>query len=125
MPTLRKLNTMRIMPAKKILAPAMVALLACAMAPLVFAQSTPPSTQPGKLTLDQLRQKANEAFEDNDFATALPLLKDLSVRLRNNPAEVAPLLEKIRVCEANLAQQAAPIEGINAPRIPHPKPQAG
>ena len=34
-------------------------------------------------------------------------------------------MEKIRVCEANLAQQAAPIEGINAPRTPHPAPQQG
>jgi hypothetical protein len=113
------------MPAKKILVSiAAVALVLTALPP-VFAQPNAPATQPAKLPLEQLRLKANEAFEANDYATALPLLKDLSVRLRNNPAEVAPLLEKIRVCEANLAQEAAPIEGINAPRTPHPTPQAG
>lgn len=99
------------------------ALVAClaACAPSALAQT--PATQPAKLTLDQLREKATMAFERADYANALPLLKDLSVRLRNSPDEVAPLLEKIRVCEANL--QAAPIEGINAPRVPHHKPAAG
>lgn len=75
----------------------------------------------------ELEKKAIDAFEAADYAKALPLLKDLSVKVRGQPEKVAPLLEKIRVCEKNLAADpaAAPIEGINAPRTPHPKPTSG
>jgi hypothetical protein len=84
-----------------------------------------PSTRPAKFnTLAELESAALKAFESGDYAAALPLLKDLSVRLRNEPDRVGPLLEKVRVCEANLSQQAV-IEGINAPRTPHQKPADG
>ena len=72
-----------------------------------------------------LEAAATKAFEANDYATALPLLKDLSVRERDKPDAVAPLLEKIRVCEKSLADQSPVIEGINAPRIAHAKPAPG
>lgn len=87
-----------------------------------------PSTQPSNAKLRpiaELEADAVKAFEANDYATALPLLKDLSVRLRNSPDQVAPVLEKVRVCEANLAKQLQAVEGVNAPRTPHVKPAAG
>lgn len=85
-----------------------------------------PTTQPAGANLRPLADLQNEAFrafENGDYLTALPLLKDLSVRLRNTPEEVAPVLEKVRVCEANLAK--LPIEGVNAPRTAHVKPAQG
>jgi hypothetical protein len=77
------------------------------------------------MTIPQLEVAAIGAFEAGDYAAALPLLKDLSVRQRNFPDKVGPILEKVRVCEANLPQQAKPVEGINTPREPHAKPAAG
>ena len=83
-----------------------------------------PATQPaGAQPLAELEADAIRAFESNDYATALPLLKDLAVRLRNSPEQVAPLLEKVRVCEAQLAKQLQ-AEG-EAPREPHVKPTDG
>lgn len=85
-----------------------------------------PTTQPAGANLRpiaDLEAEANRTFENGDYANAMPLLKDLSVRLRNTPEQVAPVLEKVRVCEANLAKQ--PVEGVNAPRIPHAKPATG
>lgn len=88
------------------------------------AQATQPATPPQKLTLRDLSEQSAVAFEAGDYATALPLLKELAVRLRNEPAKVAPILEQIRVCEANVAQTIV-IEGINAPRVPHARPADG
>ena len=82
------------------------------------------SSAGGKLSTADLTAAANNAFEANDYAKAEPLLKDLSLRLRNSPDEVGPVLEKIRVCETSLAQQV--VEGINgAPRTAHVKPADG
>lgn len=103
---------------------ALAAFAVCGGA-LASARSAQPATQPVRLTTAELREKALNAFDAGDYATALPLLKDLSVRERNNPEVVAPLLEKIRVCEANVAQTTAPREGFDAPRVPHAKPQDG
>ncbi len=88
------------------------------------AQQATPSTQPAKLSLSDLRTKATAAFEASDYVMAMPLLKDLAVRMRNEPEKVAPILEQIRVCEANLPANTI-IEGINAPRNPHVKPADG
>lgn len=85
-----------------------------------------PATQPAVVNqrpLDELEREANRTFENGDHATALPLLKELSVRLRNSPEKVAPVLEKVRVCEASLAK--LPVEGVDAPRVPHVKPKEG
>lgn len=85
-----------------------------------------PTTQPAGANVRPIADLQNEAFrafENGDYATALPLLKDLGVRLRNTPEAVAPVLEKVRVCEANLAK--LPMEGVNAPRIAHVKPSQG
>lgn len=86
--------------------------------------SAAPSTQPAKLPLGQLRELAYAAYDAEDYAAALPLLKELAVRLRNDPGKVAPILEQVRVCEANV-QSTMLIEGINTPRIPHVKPADG
>ena len=85
-----------------------------------------PASPGGGQSTEKLEAAASAAFESNDYASALPLLKDLSVRLRDQPEKVAPLLEKIRVCEKSVAAaQTTVVEGINAPRVPHPAPVAG
>jgi hypothetical protein len=68
-----------------------------------------------------LKQRADQAFASGDYASALPIYKDLAVRLRNNPDAVAPILERIRVCEAMLPQQA-PVELDFSNRTPHSQP---
>ena len=71
----------------------------------------------------ELRDAAIAAFDAGEYDKALPMLKDLAVRLRGDMDAVGPILERVRVCETQLGQAA--VEGINAPRTPHPKPQAG
>lgn len=109
-----------------------------AMTIATAASAQTPSTQPtaaalpaipaggqGGQSTEALETAATAAFESNDYAAALPLLKDLSVRLRDQPEKVAPLLEKIRVAEKAVADASPIIEGINGPRTPHPAPVAG
>jgi hypothetical protein len=52
--------------------------------------------------LPTLELRANQAFERGEWAEALPLLKQLAVRLKDDKDRVGPLLEKVRVAEANL-----------------------
>lgn len=68
-----------------------------------------------------LKQRADQAFASGDYAGALPIYKDLAVRLRNNPDAVAPILERIRVCEAMMPQQV-PAELDFSNRTPHSPP---
>jgi hypothetical protein len=110
---------------------AAITLSASAQTPTTKPAAAPAMVPPvvavdAQATAD-LEKRAIDAFEAADYAKALPLLKDLSVQVRGQPEKVAPLLEKIRVCEKSLASDpaAAPIEGINAPRVPHPKPTPG
>ena len=90
--------------------------------PVAALPAIPAGGQGGQST-EKLEAAANAAFEAKDYAAALPLLQDLSVRLRDQPEKVAPLLEKIRVAEKNAAPAA--VEGVNSPRTPHPAPKAG
>lgn len=69
-----------------------------------------PATQPSAPMDDAtLELRANQAFEAGDWYAALPLLKRLAVRLKDDPERVGPILEKVRVAEANLPG-SAPVE---------------
>ncbi|MFT3785922.1 MAG: DUF3299 domain-containing protein [Tepidisphaeraceae bacterium] len=108
----------------------MTAVLAVT-ATLSFAQT--PATQPAvpdaatlsELGVDELRAKAAAAEQASEWLVAVAYYKELSVRVRNDPAAVSPLLQKVRDLEAKAGPQAQTIEGINAPRTPHAPPQPG
>ncbi|HMO25782.1 MAG TPA: DUF3299 domain-containing protein, partial [Tepidisphaeraceae bacterium] len=69
-----------------------------------------PATQPSAPLDDAtLELRANQAFEAGDWYAALPLLKRLAVRHKDDPQRVGPMLEKVRVAEANLPG-STPIE---------------
>jgi hypothetical protein len=111
----------------------MMTLAICVGAGVAVAQepakpprpATTAPARPAPMATPELEAAAAGAFDDEDYGRALMLYQDLAVRLRNSPDRVAPILEKVRICEANLAQKGTVIEGINAPRTPHPKPTAG
>lgn len=73
--------------------------------------------------VDVLRVRADAAFAAGDFATALPIYKDVAVRLRNDPERVAAILERVRVCEANLPADAGRPDYTH--RVPHAPPREG
>lgn len=98
--------------------------LALALAAAAVAQQVPPAGPTATTrSAEDIQQSAYDAFDARDYAKALPLLKDLAVRWRGDSTRVGPVLEKVRVCERNLAQPA--VEGINAPRVPHVRPADG
>src|SRR5687767_4549898 len=82
-----------------------------------------PSTQPG------LEVRANTAFENGQYAMALPMLQKLEQQFKDQPDKLGPIAEKIQVCQTNLAQaglinKIAPAEPTG-PRTPHAPPKAG
>lgn len=95
---------------------------------------------PDDLTGAQLAVRAQQAFNRGEYATALPLLLKLRSESENQPAKLASIQERIRVCEKALAAAKAEMEakvakGIdpqadlslrpdNSPeaRKPHPAP---
>jgi len=87
------------------------------------AQTTQPAQQ------SALEIRANEEFGRGAYSTALPMLQKLAVQNKDNPEKVAPILEKIRVCEKNLS--TAELSRINGEvptgetRTPHAAPKAG
>jgi hypothetical protein len=75
---------------------------------------------------EELEQMANDYFEQGQFKQALPLLKAVAVRYRNQPEKAAPWIEKVRVAEEKLGTISPPPEGINGvPRTPHVLPKQG
>jgi hypothetical protein len=82
---------------------------------------------PASVSLAELRVRADRAFAADDFTTALPIYKDLAVRLRNDPEAVAPLLERVRVCEQMLALQNLQPQAVPnfSNRKPHEAPKPG
>lgn len=93
-----------------------------------------PSSQPAP---SELELRANTAFNSGQYALALPLLQKLQSTLSNQTERLAPIQEKIRVCQAQIAQAAkingatvdqalaaaAPVMDEN--RKPHKPPQPG
>lgn len=94
-----------------------------------------PATQPD--TAGQLQVLANEALARNDYAGALPMLEKISQLLSNQPDQLGPILEEIRVCRRQISKGATPAPAVAVtaivtikdvtgdPRQPHPAPVAG
>jgi hypothetical protein len=96
-----------------------------------------PTTQPAGATLvNELQLQANEDMGRNDYASALPLLQKVSELLADQPDQLGPILEQIRVCRhqmlnppvkpgAAAAQQSVAVAVDGGPRHIHPAPVAG
>ncbi len=109
---------------KTILIP-MVALM------LLTSSGLAQTTQPGEK--DTLEFRATQAFNRNEYSTALPLLQKLETELKDTPDKLGPVQEQIRVCQKNIAmaQSAIPLPPGTDPEVtpekrkPHPAPKAG
>jgi hypothetical protein len=96
-----------------------------------------PTTQPaGANLVNELQLQANEDMGRNDYAAALPLLQKVSELLADQPDQLGPILEQIRVCRhqilnppvkatAAVAQQSMAVVVDGGPRHIHPAPVAG
>ena len=112
----------------------MIALVAWSLCAVCVAQTTQPFNSTDPKTLEF---RANQAFTRNEYAIALPLYQKLEDQLKDQPEQVAPVQEKIRVCQKNIAmaQAAQPVAPPIAPggdvemsaekRTPHPAPKPG
>jgi len=116
-----------------------IALLGVLCAASAFGQSTQPSNASAALEL-----RATQAFNNGEYAVALPLLQKLAGTLKDQPDRLAMVQEQIRVTVKNLPPQVAsadpavtslgstaavPLPAPGAPtgadRVPHPAPKAG
>jgi len=110
-----------------------ICLIVLILSSFVAAQSTQPS-----VAYTNLETRANNAFYSGDYAVAMPLLVKLSQLVADQPDRLAPIQEKIRVCQRNLGGSAAlkaqlelrrqqPTDIKTAPgeRTPHVRPQDG
>jgi hypothetical protein len=72
-------------------------------------QAATPSTQPAAIDTSDPRVelRANQAFNRGEYATALPLLQALAASVKDQPARLGPIQEKIRVCQKGLASAQA------------------
>ncbi|QOV88241.1 DUF3299 domain-containing protein [Humisphaera borealis] len=92
---------------------------------------------PSDLTGAQLATRAQQAFNRGEYALALPLLRKVAAEAENQPAKLASVMERIRVCEKALASakaemeakaanpQTAPADNTAEARKPHPAPTDG
>jgi hypothetical protein len=113
-----------------------LAVLGLALVLLLGAQRrNPPAGEDAnpRSAAASLEQRANTAFEQQDYTRALPLLIRLAEQHRNDPARLGPIQEKIRVCqramggeltEAQMQPGAGP-PGRTGPRKPHVRPDPG
>jgi hypothetical protein len=114
-----------------------LALLAWA-SPLRAADAAPasqPSQSPDAASeavrLGQLRLLANQAMARGDYSAALPQLQKVSQMLTDQPDQLGPVLEDIRVCRRQIATGGKPIapQMVTVPdsgqRVPHATPASG
>jgi hypothetical protein len=96
-----------------------------------------PTTQPAGANLaNELQLQANEDMGRSDYKSALPLLQKVSELLADQPDQLGPILEQIRVCRHQIlnppvkppvavAQQSMAVIVDGGPRHVHPAPLAG
>jgi hypothetical protein len=85
-----------------------------------FAIAADPTTQPARD--DHLEYLATRAFVRGDYATALPLLKRLAPQLADKRQKRVATLQRIAICEKNLALEPPTTQPA---RIPHKRPADG
>lgn len=90
-----------------------------------------PATQPAASSLEV---RANTAFNNGQYALALPMLQKLQMQYEGEPDKLGPLEEKVKVCQTAIdkakaqGQAAASTAGpqsLSAERKPHPAPKPG
>jgi hypothetical protein len=94
-----------------------------------------PTTQPSAAASNnpgQLQLAANEDMARGDYAGALPLLQKASESLSDQPDQIGPVLEQIRVCKHQIANgvRPAPTPSVvtavdGSVRKIHPLPRPG
>ncbi|MDP9174932.1 MAG: DUF3299 domain-containing protein [Planctomycetota bacterium] len=98
----------------------LVLALGGAMAANTRAQSA--TTQPTpNVAVAELNLRANQAMARGDYASALPVLQKVSGLLTDEPDQLGPILEEIRMCRrqiANAAKSAAANGSAAAPAVP-------
>ena len=115
---------------------AVILLLVVGLSARVWADASATS-QPSNATLaNELQLQANEDMGRSDYAAALPLLQKVSEMLADQPDQLGPVLEQIRVCRHQMLNAAAkptvttptqsvPVLVDGGPRHVHPAPAAG
>lgn len=98
----------------------------------VCAAAQDPATQPSAVTVNKLQLRANEDMAKGDYAAALPLLQKVSQLLTDQPDQLGPVLEQIRVCQRQLNSPAPPpkpaqsvVAAMGGVRQPHKLPAPG
>ena len=111
-----------------ILISAAVVLLVCAAAP---AQTTQPAS-PLLASNIPLDVRATAAFNEGQYAIALPLLKQVASAPTTDPQRIGSLQEEIRVCEKNIANGVTAVTAAQTTvatsaetRKPHKVPAPG
>lgn len=79
---------------------------ALSLAAAPASQPAAPASQPAA-SLAAISIRAQQAFNRGEYATALPLLKQLASDAEKEPARLASLQERIRVCEKAIASARA------------------
>jgi hypothetical protein len=92
----------------KLILPFIAVVCACSVALADTAPTTQPADPTASVTLGQLELKANEDMAKNEYRAALPLLEIISQRLLDQPDQLGPVEEQIRVCKKQLSGQATP-----------------
>jgi len=103
------------------------------MGALGNAQTTQPAPSgPGLAANIPLDVRATAAFNEGQYAIALPLLKQVASDQQTDPQRIGSLQEEIRVCEKNIANGVTSITAAQPTiataaeqRTPHKVPPAG
>ena len=102
----------------------------------VWADASPATQPSSPTTVNELQLQANETMGRGDYKAALPILEKVSQLLVDQPDQLGPILEQIRVCRhqmlavASNPKLATPVQSTalavdNGPRHIHPAPIAG
>lgn len=117
----------------------LLAILLAGMATCVRARAAAPATsQPSNATLaNELELQANEDMGRKDWAAAAVLLQKVENLLADQPDQLGPIMEQLRVCrhqilnaksnasQANSQQQSVAVAVDGGPRHVHDAPVAG
>lgn len=100
----------------------------CMMAAIAAAQTTQPAADRAALEV-----RATTEFNRGQYALSLPMLQKLADMAKDQPEQLGPIQEKIRVCQRNLspnapadpAAGASSTNSLSKGRVPHPVPKDG